>query len=60
MRRTTKTENKDLNITKTIDMKVRFFRMKGFELLPFIGYYTETKVIAWGWLIWYWNVTLKQ
>lgn len=41
-------------------MKVRFFRMKGFELLPFIGYYTETKVIAWGWLIWYWNVTLKQ
>lgn len=41
-------------------MELKFYRMKGFELLPFIGYYSETKTVAWGWLLWYWNLKLKQ
>ena len=41
-------------------MKLKFYKMYGIELLPFIGYYKATKIIAWGWLFWYWNLELKQ
>ena len=37
---------------------IRFYKVKGFELLPFIGYYSNPKIIAIGWLFWYINIDL--
>ena len=38
-------------------MKIKFHKTRGFEFLPFIGYYSKANILAIGWLLWYVNIS---
>lgn len=41
-------------------MKITRHYCRGFEFLPFIGWYSTPKIIAFGWGFVYWNINYKN
>lgn len=40
-------------------MKLTKVYVDGIEFLPFLGWFSNRKIIAFGWLVWCWNIELK-
>jgi hypothetical protein len=41
-------------------MKLKRVNVEGFEFLPYLGWFKNRKILAFGWLVWFYNIEFRK